>query len=55
MEDIAVHVADNRIDKSLLYEIIKSILYDTEYEEELQLKIIAALSLNEYDQDGTEF
>jgi death on curing protein len=44
MENIAVCVADNRIDKDLLYEIITSIIYEEEYSEELKLKIIAVLS-----------
>lgn len=43
MENITVHVADNRIDKDLLFEIICSLLYETEYSEELQLKIINAI------------
>ena len=44
MENIAVHVADNRIDKDLLFEIITSLLYEGDYSEELKLKIIASLS-----------
>lgn len=43
MENIAVHVADNRIDKDLLQEIICSILFEDEYSEALKLKIIEAL------------
>lgn len=42
MENIAVDVADNRIDKELLAEIISSILYDDDYSDELKLKIIEA-------------
>lgn len=42
MENIAVDVADNRINKELLAEIISSILYDDDYGEELKLKIIEA-------------
>jgi death-on-curing protein len=42
MENIAVDVADNRIDKDLLFEIITSIVYDDDYSEELKLKIIYA-------------
>ena len=45
MENIAVHVADNRIEKDLLFEIIKSLIYDKDYCEELKLKIISAISL----------
>ena len=40
MENIAVDVADNRIDKDLLFEIIYSIIYEDDYSEELKLKII---------------
>lgn len=43
MENIAVHVADNKIDKDLLFEIIYEILYRTEYSESLKLKIVTAL------------
>lgn len=43
MENIAVHVADNRIDKNLLFEIIQSILYQKDYSEVLKLKIYKAL------------
>lgn len=47
MENISVHVADNRIDKDLLYEIICSIINEDYYSEELQLKIIDAINQNE--------
>lgn len=43
MENYAVHVADNIIDKDLLQEIISSILYEGDYSEELKLKIIDGL------------
>ena len=43
-ENIAVHVADNRIDKDLLHEIISSIIYEDDYSEELKLKIIHAIT-----------
>ena len=42
MENIAVDVADNRVDKELLSEIIYSILYEYDYSDELKLKIIEA-------------
>ena len=42
MENIAVDVADNRIDRDLLFEIINSIIYEDDYSEELKLKIIYA-------------
>ena len=44
MENIAVQVADNRIDKDLLFEIITSLIYEDDYSEELKLKIIESLS-----------
>lgn len=45
MENISVDVADNRIDKPLLHEIITSILFDNDFSEELKLKIIDAKSM----------
>lgn len=44
MENFAVDVADNRIDKDLLFEIIFSILYEDDYCEALKLRIIIAKS-----------
>lgn len=44
MENIAVYVADNKIDKDLLREIICSILIEDDFNEELKLKIIDVLS-----------
>ncbi len=44
MENIAVYVADNKIDKELLREIIGSILIEDDFNEELKLKIIDALN-----------
>lgn len=44
MENIAVYVADNKIEKDLLFEIIQSIIYQYDYSEELKLKIYQALS-----------
>ena len=44
MENISVHVADNRIDKDLLYEIVQSLIYEQDYSEELKLKIIHAIT-----------
>lgn len=43
MENIAVYVAENRIDKDLLSEIICSLINEEEFNEELKLKIIHAL------------
>ncbi|TDE01536.1 type II toxin-antitoxin system death-on-curing family toxin [Flavobacterium sandaracinum] len=56
MENIAVQVADNKIDKDLLQEIITSILYESDYDEALQLKIVNAISVREENnQEETEF
>ncbi len=44
MEDNAVHVADNRINNELVFKIIKSIIYEDDYSEELKLEIFNALS-----------
>lgn len=44
MENIAVAVADNLIDKDLLQEVIYALINDDEYSEELKLKIIQALT-----------
>jgi len=46
MENIAVDVADNRISKELLHEIICAIIYEDDFSEELKLKIIEAKSQN---------
>lgn len=43
MENIAVTVADNLIDKELLSEIISSLINEEDYSEQLKLKIIQAL------------
>jgi len=47
MENISVHIADNRIDKDLLHEIIYSIINEDEFSEELKLNLIEAISTNE--------
>lgn len=46
MENFVVDVADNSIDKDLLFEIISSLLYEDDYSEELKLKIIYAKMKN---------
>lgn len=43
MENIAVYVADNKIDKDLLSEIIYELIYRDIFSEELRLKIAVAL------------
>lgn len=45
MENITVDVADNRIDKDLLFEIINSILYEDDYSEEIKIKIFNSKSI----------
>lgn len=47
MENIAVWVADNVINKALLHQIITSILYDDDYSEELKLVIFEAVDKNQ--------
>jgi len=42
MENPVVDVADNVIDRDLLFEIVYSLLYQTDFSEELKLKIIQA-------------
>lgn len=46
MENIVVWVAENKIDKVLLQEIITSIIMDDDYPEALKLKIILATEEN---------
>ena len=43
MENIAVWVADNVIDKALLHQIICSILYEEDYSESVKLALIEAI------------
>lgn len=45
MENIAVDVADNRINKDLLFEIVCSLTYENDFSEELKIKIINAKGL----------
>lgn len=42
MENFSVDVADNRVGKELLQEILTSFLYEDDFSEELKLKIIEA-------------
>lgn len=44
MENVAVYVADNKIGKKLLHEIICSIIVEDDFNEGLKLKIIEALT-----------
>lgn len=43
MENIAVYVAENKIDRNLLLEIIKELIYKNSFSETLRLKIAIAL------------
>lgn len=43
MENIAVWVASNAIDKDLLHKLISSIIYEDDYSEELKLELYRAL------------
>lgn len=52
MENIAVTVANNIIDRDLLQEIISSILTEMDYNESLKLKIYSALSQSESGSGG---
>lgn len=49
MESVAVWVADSVIDKDLLHELISSILYDTDYTEELKLALYEAVTKSRHD------
>lgn len=46
IENIAVDVANNVIDRDLLFEIISSFIYENEFSENLKFKIINAKLLN---------
>lgn len=46
MENIAVAVADNLVDKELLNDIVDSILNEEDYNEELQIRIINVLDVD---------
>lgn len=47
MENIVVYVADNSINKKFLFEIISSILYEENFPEELQVKMVSTLNKNQ--------
>jgi len=46
MENITVDVADNRVNKDLLFEVVSSILYEDDYSEGMKLKLIHAKTAN---------
>ena len=52
MENIAVYVADNVVNKNLLRELIISLLYEDDYSESLKLSLINAISRS---QPGIDF
>lgn len=54
MENIAVCVADNVIDKDMLNEIIYSLIYEDDYDEDLKLRIAIAISLWQNFTDNNE-
>lgn len=54
MENIAVCVADNVIGKDMLNEIIYSLIYEDDYNEELKLRIAIAISLWQNFTDNNE-
>lgn len=54
MENVAVHVADNRINKDLLQQIITSIINEPEYSEELKVLILDAIGISDNNDDLEE-
>ena len=44
LEDVAIYVADNKISKSLLWDIIQCLINYEEYSEELKIKIYNSIS-----------
>lgn len=44
MENICVYVAENRVDKDLLHELVTSTLYEFDYSEELKLRFYQSLT-----------
>jgi death-on-curing protein len=46
IENIAVDVADNAIDRDLLSEIISSFIYEDDFSIELKMKIIEAKTIH---------
>ena len=43
MENIVVWIAENKIDKDLLRELIESLIYEDDYNESLKLKLLLAI------------
>ena len=51
MENIAVYVADNVVDRELLRELITPLLYGDDYSESIKLALIEAISQSQADTD----
>lgn len=49
LENIAVWVADNIIDKDLLFDIIESLIYEDDYSESIKLKLVQMWLSNSQD------
>ncbi|KAF1311199.1 death-on-curing protein [Pseudomonas sp. SG-MS2] len=45
MENIAVWVADNVVNRDLLHELLTSMIYEEDFSEELKLKLVSAIPL----------
>ena len=43
MENIVVWIAENKIDKDLLRELIETLIYESDYSESLKLKLLLAI------------
>ncbi len=50
MEIVSYHLAAGRIDKVFLQEIIDSVVFEEDYNEEIKLKLIRCISGNEHDE-----
>jgi death on curing protein len=49
MENIVVWLAEGKIDKELLGELIESLIYEDDYNESLKLRLFLAISMEEFD------
>lgn len=54
MENIAVYVADNVMDKPLLHEVVTSLLYEEDYSEGLKLALIEVIAAKQAQTDHGE-
>jgi death on curing protein len=46
MENIVVWLAENKIKEELLRDLIESLIYEDDYNEELKLRLLLAVSIN---------